>query len=366
MAYKRKINISSKVIDLSWTKLKDIIKLCNTAEQFVLIEKYGLINGEMITMQKIWDNFDMSRERIRQILNKSLWKIRRFISNDEYLNNIIIKSKDIINQNWYILSEKSIINNLLKDKDINLNYNELLLMISSDYDLYYIHRNKRFERSFFIEPLFEDLLNNIHDTALNYLKKNKDAIDKNIFIKQLIKSFSSKFQRNQSIKNILEDNKIYENIFKLSRYIYEYNNKIWLKNNEEVNLKTMKLKIRYILSNEWNALHYEDIANKIKETFWLKSIKIPTIHNELVKSKEFINVWMWTYWLRKWWYKWENTLETIITIFKNNNKRPMRLSEITKEVLKERNIREITVLLNLQKHKDIFERVWKWLYKLKN
>jgi len=35
----------------------------------------------------------------------------------------------------------------------------------------------------------------------------------------------------------------------------------------------------------------------------------------------------------------------------------MRISEITKEVLKERVIREITVLMVLQKQKDIFERV---------
>jgi hypothetical protein len=35
----------------------------------------------------------------------------------------------------------------------------------------------------------------------------------------------------------------------------------------------------------------------------------------------------------------------------------MKVSEITKEVLKERMIREVTVLLVLQKHQDIFERV---------
>jgi hypothetical protein len=28
-------------------------------------------------------------------------------------------------------------------------------------------------------------------------------------------------------------------------------------------------------------------------------------------------------------------------------------------------IREVTVLLVLQKHQDIFERVWKWMYQLR-
>jgi len=35
----------------------------------------------------------------------------------------------------------------------------------------------------------------------------------------------------------------------------------------------------------------------------------------------------------------------------------MKISEITKEVLKERVIREITVLIVLQKNKDVFKRV---------
>lgn len=364
MVYKRKMNIDSKEINLSWTKLKDIIKLCNPWEQFVLVEKYWLINWKTLPMQQIWSKFDMSRERIRQILNKSLWKIRRFISNDEYLNNIITKAQNIIKQNGYILWEEQIINTLLEDKDIKLNYNELLLILSSDYDLYYIHRNKRFKRSFFIEPLFEDLISDIHDTTFNFLKKNKEAIDKKTFIDKLIPNFSAKFQRNQSIKDVLENEKLYKKIFTISKDIYQFNNKLGLEKNKEVNPKTIKLKIKHILTNEWKALHYSDIANKVKEIFWLKSIKVLTIHNELVKWKEFVNVWMWIYGLKDWGYKWENTLEAIINIIKSH-KRAMKISEITKEVLKERRIREVTILIVLQKYKNVFERVSKWIYKLK-
>jgi hypothetical protein len=35
----------------------------------------------------------------------------------------------------------------------------------------------------------------------------------------------------------------------------------------------------------------------------------------------------------------------------------MKISELTKEVLKERTVREITVLMVLQKNTDTFERV---------
>ncbi len=364
MAFSKKINVKTDTINLSWTKLENIIKLCNPWEQFVLVEKYWIISWKSLPMQQIWNKFNMSRERIRQILNKSLWKIRRFIGHDEYLNSIIKKTHEIIKENWNIIWEENLINKLLEDKDIDLNYNELLLILSSDYDIYYIHRNKRFEKLFFIEPVFEDLINDIHDTSFLQLKENKSSLQEKDLTNNLKNSFLNKFQRNQSIKDVLNEKKIYENILTLSRHIYKFDWKIWLENNKDVNPKTMKFKIRHILSNNEQPMHYEEIANEVKNVFNIWNIKVPTIHNELVKWKDFINVWMWIYWLKQWWYKGPNTLETITTILRNS-KRPMRVSEITKEVIKERLIREVTVLIVLQKHKDRFERVWKWLYKIK-
>jgi len=364
MVFEKKINISEKDINLENTKLKDIIKLCNPAEQFVLVEKYWLISWKPLPMQQIWKKFDMSRERIRQILNKALWRVRRLISHDEYLSEIIEKAKNIVKENWYLISEKQLINKLLQDKNIVLNYNELLLILSSDYDLYYLHRNRRFEKIFFIEPLFEDLINDIHDTAFEMLKQENKALDKDYLIAILKSKFLQKFQRNQSIKNTLSQDKVYENVFNLSRHIYTFDNKVWLEDNPEVNPKTIKLKIQYILKKEWKPLHFEEITEKIKEKFNLQKVKSSTVHNELVKNTEFVNVWMWTYWLKEWWYHGDNTLEAIKNILKKAW-RPMKVSEITKEVLKERLVREITVLMVLQKNPDLFERVWKWLYKLK-
>lgn len=362
MAFEKKINIDESQINLSNTSLKDILKMCNPSEQFVLVEKYWLVDGKMLPMQQIGNKFNMSRERIRQILNKSLNKFRRLASHDKYLEEIIQKAHNIIKNNAYIMKEDDLINKLLEDKDIKLNYNELLLLLSSDYDLYYLHRNKRFEKLFFIEPLFEDLLNDIHDRIYEEVKNEPASID---MIKYKIKwEFLWKFQRNNSIKKVLENDKLYENIIKLSRKLYLFDNKVWLEHHEEVNPKTIKLKIKYVLSKEWKPLHYEDIANKIKETFNLKSVKVPTIHNELVKWKEFVNVGMGTYWLKEWWYNGDNTIEAIKNILAKAW-RPMKVSEITKEVLKERLIREVTILIVLQKNPDIFERVWKWLYKLK-
>jgi hypothetical protein len=44
MVFAKKINVDANEVNLSSTQLKDILKLCNPSEQFVLTEKYGLIS----------------------------------------------------------------------------------------------------------------------------------------------------------------------------------------------------------------------------------------------------------------------------------------------------------------------------------
>jgi len=365
MTYAQKINVDKKNIDLSDTKLSNILKLCNPSEQYVLIEKYWLVSGKPLPMQQIWNKFNMSRERIRQITNKSLWKVRRLVSNEKDLNNVIQKAQHIIKQNGYILWEKQLIDNVIKEENIKLNYNEILLLLSSDYELYYIHRNKFFKwKFFFLEPIFEDLINDINNTSISILKKNWKSLEKDMLISKLIWIFANKFPRNESLRSILWNEKVYKNIFELSKDLYSFNGKIWLYGDEKAHPRTMRLKIKYVLNEWWKPKHYSEIAKAVKETFNLKSVKIASVHNELVKWNEFINVWMGLYWLRKWWYNWDNTLELLQNILKKKW-RPMKVSELTKEVLKERNIREITVLMVLQKNHNIFERVWKWIYQIK-
>ncbi len=364
MVFEKKINVKQNTVDLSNTHLKEILELCNPSEQFVLTEKYWLISWKPIPMQQIWKKFDISRERIRQILNKSLDKTRRLISHNKNLMSIIEKSHSILKKYWYIMSEKNLINTLKKETNTELSYNELLLILNSDYDLYYLHRNKRFEKVFFTEPLFEALIDDIHDTTYNILKKENKSIQQKDIISKLQLLFLQKFQRNNTIRAVLVEDKLYNQIFKLSRHIYSFNNKIWLEDNPEVNPKTIKLKIQYILSNKWEPMHYSEITNQIKKNFPSAKIKITTVHNELVKNSDFINVGMWTYWLKEWWYQWWNTLDTIKNILKKTW-RPMNVNEITKEVLKERIIRESTILMVLQKNQNIFKRVWKWIYTLK-
>jgi hypothetical protein len=61
------------------------------------------------------------------------------------------------------------------------------------------------------------------------------------------------------------------------------------------------------------------------------------------------------YGLKEWGFKGGTVVDIIARIFQSN-KRPMSVKEVSKELLKEKMVSPSTILLNLQKYKELFER----------
>lgn len=55
--------------------------------------------------------------------------------------------------------------------------------------------------------------------------------------------------------------------------------------------------------------------------------------------------------------------DILVRIFKRND-RPMNVKELCKEMLKEKMVSPNTVMLNLQKYKEMFRRIEKGVYEL--
>ena len=57
-------------------------------ERDVLILRYGLRNGEKLTLEQISARFDISRERVRQIQNRALSKLKKLCRNQNILDDL--------------------------------------------------------------------------------------------------------------------------------------------------------------------------------------------------------------------------------------------------------------------------------------
>lgn len=130
-----------------------------------------------------------------------------------------------------------------------------------------------------------------------------------------------------------------------------------------VNPKNIRDKIYVILQDQGKPLHFSDIAGRIKDSdFKRKDVTTQAIHNELIKDKRFVLIGRGIYALQEWGYS-KGTVSDIIRDILKKEGAPLTRDEIVRRVLKHRQVKETTILLNLQS-KPEFKRVAKATYAL--
>lgn len=132
-----------------------------------------------------------------------------------------------------------------------------------------------------------------------------------------------------------------------------------------VNPKNIRDKIFVILHENGKPMHFNEIAKSIKESdFRRKDVTTQAIHNELIKDARFVLIGRGIYALKDWGYN-KGTVADIITEVLKQEAGPLHRDEIVRRVLKHRQVKETTILLNLQ-GKNRFKRVAKATYDLVN
>ena len=128
-----------------------------------------------------------------------------------------------------------------------------------------------------------------------------------------------------------------------------------------VNPKNIRDKIYVVLQDAGKPLHFNEISGAIKDSeFKRKNVTTQAIHNELIKDKRFVLIGRGIYALKEWGYD-RGTVADIITDVLKKAGEPLHRDEIVKRVLKARQVKETTILLNLQ-GKPQFKRTAKATY----
>ena len=130
-----------------------------------------------------------------------------------------------------------------------------------------------------------------------------------------------------------------------------------------VNPKNIRDKIYVILAENGKPMHFSEISESIKDSnFSRKNVTTQAIHNELIKDKRFVLIGRGIYALDSWGYSKGTVADTIAEILRKSTE-PLHRDEIVRRVLKNRQVKETTILLNLQS-KPQFKRVAKATYSL--
>lgn len=149
----------------------------------------------------------------------------------------------------------------------------------------------------------------------------------------------------------------------LSKHLATLNGQWGLVKWPMVNPKNIRDKIYVILHQSGRHMHFNEIADTIKKSeFRRKDVTTQAVHNELIKDDRFVLIGRGIYALKEWGYQ-KGTVADIIADVLREAGEPLHRDEIVKRVLKNRYVKETTVLLNLQ-GKPQFKRVAKATYAL--
>jgi hypothetical protein len=348
-------NVSINNINLSEV-LEDMFLILSSKEKEVIVKRFSLNNQPRMTLEKIGQEFSVTRERIRQIEKIALGKLKRTVKNTK-LNDVSILAKQLIQTKGGVSTESSLITDILNvigsSQDLDSHIIRLALNITPDFKK--VEKTNIYYPFWRLENIPESYITAIIQAGISILNKKGDVIDSITLAEQIKKQLAQKDIK-VSIETIISALQVDKRIKKLK------DDTFGLMTWRHINPRSIRDKAYIVLKQVKKPLHFIEIANKIAEfEFDRKVVTTQAVHNELIRYDQFVLVGRGLYALKEWGYKKGTVADVIEDLL--SKKSPLSKQEIIKGVLKQRQVKKGTISLNLQKNPH-FVRVGRAMYAL--
>ncbi|MBL7150258.1 MAG: hypothetical protein ISS84_01400 [Candidatus Pacebacteria bacterium] len=378
---------------LNYNKIcQDLLSDLPQRTKDVILRRFGLKKpGQKETLEAIGESYGITRERVRQIEEDGTAKLKPKIGKYQEIFQYFANQLEATGG----LKKEDILLNLFGGKILQ-NHVFFLLTLSSRA----IAKSKSASRSFPPSSRKRDSVaedegklrrrQTSSTASFTRFSETKDfyslwATDSNVLTlaKKAIASFYNILGEMKS-PLIIEDLKPYQifgkelekqtinrlssqalqSFLEISKLIQQNPEGLFgLKDWPEINPRGIKDKAYLILKNEAKPLHFTKITQLIgKANLGWKFFhpNLQSVHNELIRDPRFVLVGRGLYALRDWGYEQGVVKDIIFKVLKEKNE-PLSKKEIVENVLKQRFVKENTILLNLN-NKEYFLRTPKGKY----
>jgi hypothetical protein len=337
---------------------EDLLSDLNSREIDIIKRRFGIDREKKESLGRIGMDFGLTRERIRQIQDAILGKIKAKFSSTPFIKKIYEETEVYIGslpvkREIYILENFS--NNYsLEDNDKKIL--RLFLIILPDY-LY--HKETKIYHSFLgKENIFKEalsLLNNLHST-----------LSKKIFTEEEFLNFLE--DNVKRIINVSPDvNELYEFAKILKKLGKNPLNEVGSIDHKRISPSSLIDKIYLVFKLEKKPMHFTEVyekLNKIKEIEddlisdrWKKDYSLQSVLNTLISSDKFAWYGRGKYALKEDGYKDGNIIELMKEIVKKHN--GIKANRLLELVSKQKAVSKNTFSVYLQKYfKKIDNRVY--------
>lgn len=331
-----------------------LIKVLTSKEQDVLGRRFGLTTENPETLEEIGKRYSVTRERIRQIENTAVQKIKASKNSRDLLNSVDRLLVSILNSHGGIMEESVFFQESLSHAGNTPKEQRALTFLLSE------PLSQKFERRLGDDEFrsgwklkaqsLDTLRATLHEFQSIIANRKSPILRKDLFdafkSTPLYADHTSWFTDDVMISYLALSTKVAKNPFG------EYGLTSW----GTIVPKRMNDKIYLILQKHGKPLHFTEIAKQINEAgFDQRRAYPPTVHNELILNKQYVLVGRGIYALKEWGYK-SGVVADVLTDVLQRSGQPMKRDELVKAVLEQRMVKRNTVLLALT-NKKLFQRL---------
>lgn len=343
--------------------INTLLSRLNDKEKDVIRRRFGLHPSNKETLEEIGKHYGLTRERVRQIENLSVKKLKELQDLKDKINAAEKVTTHLLEQYGGVMEEEFFLENILNYLEANQGSDSALLFLAehifSD-NVAKVKQDKEFNHLWRIGSVDADTLKEV----ISEMVKIIEIAEKPIKLEELLEKFKNseyylinrdKFLSATTFLEATEDdiNKVLESYLRASRKVKRNLFDEWgLISWGTVQPKKINDKIYIVLKQSGKPMHFSEIAEAINAAKFDEKIAYPpTVHNELILDDKYVLVGRGIYALKEWGYEPGNVADVIEQLLKTEG--PKKKDEIIDYVLGKRNVKKSTVYLSLMNNDNV-------------
>lgn len=334
-----------------------IISILPSRTQDIVKKRFGLDNNQPRTLEAVGQDYKVTRERIRQIIEMAL-KIIKKQPLEEMVDVFMKQAEKALKESGGVEENEEFLKKIDKQfKESKGNLSAIRFLLALNPDFVFEEEDELYHNFWHFSNISKDKIYKNIKAIEKYLEKKKSSC--------LLNEISAWTKKNLSFKIDKEELKTYLQIsLRIGMNPFgEYGLFDWV----EINPSGARDRAYLVIKHSKKPLHFSDITKRLNECnevsipacvtshSWQKKVCVQTVHNELIRDSRFVLIGRGIYALKEWGYKPGKIVNVIKDILKEARK-PLKQETIINEVKKRRIAKENTIILNLH-NKEYFTKL---------
>lgn len=318
--------------------VKNLLKSLPERQADVIVRRYGLgKETEKMTLESIGQSYGITRERVRQIENHAIKNIQKSKEYEAEQASFAELEKSLHSMGG-IMAEEDLLDSVSKELSIQ---NQVYFLLILGRAFKWQKEDEHFRSRWHVH---DEHSKKVEDALRKLYKNLKD--DDIIPESEMIDSFLNNLE---DINDSYRNEEILKRWLSISKKVGKNPLGEWgMSQSPNIRAKGMRDYAYLVLRKHGSPIHFREVAKQIEKLF-SKKAHVATTHNELIKDSRFVLVGRGLYALAEWGYMAGVVRDVIKKIFEKHG--PLTKKEVIDKVLKERYVKENTILVNLQNPK---------------